>query len=78
LSQKHFLRELRNVDFAANTTIRFSELIWEEILGDQKATLPEMDVVTAGIKAGLKFVDANGEAIGEFVARTGTGTSTLI
>ncbi len=72
--QRHFVRALRDIDFAANTTITFSELTWEEVLGfgaDHKMKYQASIVVNVGIKAGLRLVDANGEVVDEFVARTG-------
>jgi len=72
--QKHFVQELRDIDFAANTTITFSELTWEQVLGPRvgrNIKYQASTVVDAGINAGLRLVDANGEVIDEFLARTG-------
>ena len=79
LPQKHFLQELRDIDFAAHTMIALSEIIWEEIMGSRqhRAMHTVMDAVSAGINAGLRFVDANGEAIDAFFARTGTSPGVL-
>ncbi len=74
--QRHFVRALRDIDFAANTTITFSELTWEEVLGSavsRNITIQASDMVDVGINAGLRLVDANGEVVDEFLARTGRG-----
>jgi len=79
-SQKHFLRELRDIDFAASTTIAFSELTWEGVLGPRVShniTCLARNVVNAGINAGLRLVDENGEAVGDFFARTGVDPGVL-
>ena len=73
--QKHFVQGLRDIDFAANTTIAFSELIWEGVLGSgvgRNINYQASTVVDAGINAGLRLVDASGEVIDEFLARTGS------
>lgn len=78
--QRHFARELRDIDFAAHTTITFSELIWEEVLrsgvGHNFTYLTNI-MVNAGISAGLRLVDANGEAVDEYLARTGVSPDVL-
>ena len=74
--QRHVVRVLRDIDFAANTTITFSELTWEEVLGfgvSRDITFQASDVVDAGINAGLRLVDASGEVVDDFLARTGRG-----
>lgn len=80
LSQKHFFLELRGIDFAANTMITFPEITWEESLssgGDHRAIRTAVAMVRAGINAGLRFVDANGEAADAFFVRTGTSLGVL-
>jgi len=80
LSQKHFLQELRDVDFAANTIIGLPDVSWRDILDYpeyQNVKRRGMNGVSAGIGAGLRFVDVNGEALDEFFARTGTGSDVL-
>ena len=72
--QIHFARELRGIDFAANTTITFSELTWEEVLGSgvrYNLSIAASNVVNVGKNAGLQFMDANGEDVEEFIARNG-------
>ena len=72
--QTHFVRALRDIDFAANTTISFSELTWEEVLGSgvgHNIKYQASAVVDAGINAGLRLVDVHGEVVDEFLARTG-------
>jgi len=79
LSQKHFLEELRDIDFA-NTIIGLPDVSWRGILDyskDQNVKRRGMNWVNAGISAGLRFVDVNGEALDEFFARTGTGLDVL-
>ncbi len=74
--QRHFVRALRDIDFAAHTTITFSELTWEEVLGSgvsRHISYQASGVVDAGINAGLRLVDANGEVVNEFLACTGRG-----
>ena len=79
LSQKHLFSELRDIDFAAHTIIRLLELSWEEILGSgvEHAITITYPSICAGIAAGLRFVDANGEALDEFFVRTGGAGCTL-
>ncbi len=72
--QNHFVQELRDIDFAANATITFSALTWEEVLGSgagRNTKYQASTVVDVGINAGLRLEDANGEVIDEFLARTG-------
>ena len=72
--QRHFVRALRDIDFAANTTITFSELTWEGMLGSEvgrSVKYKARTVVDAGIDAGLRLVDADGEVVDEFLARMG-------
>jgi hypothetical protein len=80
LSSDHFVRGLRDIDFAANTMIRFSELTWEEILGpnvDHNAARRAMVPVNAAMKAGLQLVDADGESVELFFVRIGGGPGRL-
>lgn len=79
-SQRHFVRELRDIDFAAHTTITFSELIWGEFLRSgvgHNLTYLANNMVNAGINAGLRLVDANGEVVDDYLARTGVGSDVL-
>jgi len=74
---RHFVGQLRDIDFAANTTITFSELTWEEVLGSGVVldiTFSASNMVNVGKGAGLRLVDANGEVVDEFLARTGVDT----
>jgi len=69
---------LRRIDFAANTTITFSELIWEEVLGflgvGHNIGFMASNMVNVGINAGLQLVDANGEVVDKFLARERVAT----
>ena len=74
--QRHVVRVLRDIDFAANITITFSELTWEGVLEfgvSRNPTFAASDVVDVGINTGLRLVDASGEVVDDFVARTGRG-----
>jgi len=84
LTEKHLLRELRDIDLAANTIVTFVERTWEDILRPEldppdRHPTPHsaIDVLRAGIKAGLRFVDGNGETIHESFARVGAGHISL-
>ena len=76
--QRHFVQALRDIDLAANTTITFSELTWEEVLGffgvNHNIGYMASNMVIVGINARLQLVDANGEIVDEFLARTGVAT----
>ena len=76
--QRHFARALRGIDFAANTTITFSELAWEEVLRsfrvDHNIRYRASHLVNVGVNSGLHLVDANGEIVDEFLVRTGVAT----